>query len=1171
MEHVPFVHLHVKSEFSLLGASCRISTLVQRAHALKMPALALTDNGNLFGAVQFYRQCRAVGLKPVLGCELNVAIGSRTEKTRGARRYHQLVVLAENEIGWRNLMQLASDAYLEGFYYKPRTDKAQLREHSAGLIALSGGLPGEIPSALRDGHVDEAEQAARELRDIFGAENVFLELQDHGIRTEQLVNEGLVELSARLDIPLVATNEVYYVDRADAAAHDVLITLGQNTTLDDPRRWRLEGEEWYLRSYEEMRELFAAHPEALEHARTIADRCTVELKLGALHLPTFQVPGGATPETHLSALCEHGLQWRYETTDVAPEVRERLAHELDIIGRMGYAGYFLIVHDFIREAGTRGIPVGPGRGSAAGSLVSYLLGITGLDPLRFGLIFERFLNPDRINMPDIDIDFCYERRGEIIEYVTQKYGAECVCQIITFGQMRARAVIRDVGRVLGMEFGRVDALAKLVPNELNITLTEAIERETELQRLRDDDPDVAQLLVYALQLEGLARHASTHAAGVVISDAPLTNHVPLFKHASSGDITTQFPMGDLEELGLLKMDFLGLRTLTVMQHAVESIHERLGETIDLATIPLDDSRTFEMLSRGECMGVFQMESTGMRELARRVGLSVFDDVVALVALFRPGPMKMLPDYVSRKHGHTQVVFDHESMKPILGETHGIMLYQEQVMQIAVDMAGFTMAEADTLRKAMGKKLPAVMAQQEEKFVVGATGKGCAEGTARKVWNDIQQFAGYGFNKSHSAAYGLIAYQTAWLKSHYPIDFMAALLTSEMSTTDKIVQYITEAERLGIEVDAPDIKASVARFRVVDGGTIRFGLAAVKNVGEGAIAAIVAEREAAGPFASLYDFCRRVDLRQVNRRVIESLIRAGAMDIFGRPRHELFEAVSRAMEVGQVAQRDRQAGQTSLLDMLSGDDADAQVAAEESYATALPAWSEHELLQGEKEVLGLYVTGHPLANNADTLRRYCAADAATLRERHPGEIVTVGGMIRTVKTIINRKGDKMAFVELEDLVGVIEATVFADAFAKYAAVLVPDQLVLLTGRVDQRDDENKLIAECVTRIEDAEAQLTTEVHVRFNTRGLEKGAVDQLHEAMGEFRDAQSECRLVLHLETPDAVVEIQTPHKLDVARAPQLRDCIGQLLGTDSIWFTGHTRPRQAVPKRRAPVRAGSR
>ena len=890
---VDFVHLHVHSEYSLLDGAGRIGDLVHRAQEAGMPAVALTDHGNMYGAVEFYKQAKKCGIKPVIGCEVYIAPRSRFDKAAvEGESYYHLVLLAETQAGYCQLVELVSRAYTEGFYYKPRIDKELLLAHHEGLIGLSACIAGEVPSLILKGDMAGAEAVAREYSEIFGPDNFFIEIQDHGIPEQQESNPKLIELARKLGIGLVATNDIHYIDRADADAHDVLLCIQTGKCVEDVGRMKFPSPEFYLKTGDEMSELFSAYPDALANTCRIAERCQVDFEFGNLHLPDFPVPEGTTADDYLRELCEAALPVRYP--EAGPVERERLDYELSVIQSMGFSSYFLIVWDFVRFARESRIPVGPGRGSAAGSIVAYLLVITNIDPLKYGLLFERFLNPERVTMPDIDIDFCYVRRGKIIEYVAARYGADHVAQIITFGTMAARAAIRDVGRALNVSFGEVDRIAKLVPTVLNITLKEALAMSQEMKGLYEKDPTARKILDLAMTLEGLPRHASTHAAGLVIAKDSLNCQVPV-QSSADGFITTQFDKDCIEEIGFLKMDLLGLRTLTVIGDAVDMIRQHRGLDIDMEKIPLDDAAACEMLTRGETVGVFQMESGGMTNLVRELRPRHFEDLIPLVALYRPGPLNsgMVEDFVRGRHGTKKAVYQHPMLEPILRDTFGVILYQEQVMQIASTMGGFTLGQADLLRRAMGKKKHEVLAAQRERFLAGASERGVTPTVANEVFSLMEKFADYGFNKSHSAAYALVAYQTAYLKAHYPEEFMAAMLTSVMSDSDRVGYFIEECRKHGIRILPPDINRSGLSFSV-EANAIRFGLAGVKNVGEGAIDSILKGR-AEGDFKSLVDFCERIDMRLVNKRVIESLIKCGAFDSTGWRRSQLLAVSEQAVD------------------------------------------------------------------------------------------------------------------------------------------------------------------------------------------------------------------------------------------------------------------------------------
>ena len=1047
MQHSDFVHLHLHTQYSLLDGACQLDRLIAKAKEYRMPALAITDHGNLFGAVDFYSLASKEGIKPIIGCELYMAPGSRFERTPQDGQYegaNHITLLCRDLTGYKNLIKLVTAGYLEGFYYKPRIDRELFAQHGQGLIALSGCLNSELGHALLDTDEAKAAQIAKYYMDVVGKENYYLEIQDHGLEDQRTMTRGILPLAKRLGIPVVATNDVHYLNAGDHKAHEVLLCVQTGKTVKDADHWRFSSQQFFLKSPREMQALFGEIPDTLKNTVAIAERCNLELTFGKIRLPKYAVPDGYTLDSYLRHLAEEGLRKRYETP--SPEAVERLNRELEVIKKMGFAGYFLVVWDFISYARSHGIPVGPGRGSAAGSLVAYSLAITNIDPLRYGLLFERFLNPERISMPDMDIDFCDERRDEVIEYVRKKYGAENVSQIITFGTLGAKAVIRDVARAMGMAYSEGDKIAKMVPNTLNISLDDAIKDSAPLKQAIEKSPEVAELIETAKVLEGLTRHASTHAAGVVISSEPLIEHVPLYKGAK-GEVTTQYSMTAIEKIGLLKMDFLGLRTLTVIMNTVKLIQQSRGLAVNIEEIPHEDSAVFQLLGEAKTFGVFQLESSGMRDLLRQLRPTCIEDIVALVAMYRPGPMEQIPKFIERKHGRSKVEYEHPLMEAILKETHGIMVYQEQVMRIASDLAGFSLGEADILRRAMGKKSAGLMAEQRKKFVDGAIKRGVTEKKAEKIFGLMEQFAGYGFNKSHAAAYAIIAYQTAYLKANYPVEFMAALLTSETSDTDKIVKYIEECRVMGLEVLPPDVNESSSDFTVVE-DKIRFGLVAVKNVGETAIQSILTARKNEGRFGTLYDFCERVDLRLVNKRVIESLVKCGAFDSLGARRAQLAAVVDKAMEAAASAQRDRAHGQVSLLDVLSASGTSRR---EAPPLPNLPEWDRLQLLTAEKETLGFYITGHPLSEHRATLDKYATATTESLPSLPDKSTARLGAIVTVVKEISTKSGDRMAFVTLEDQNGSVEAVVFPDVYRASMLHLAKDSAVLVRGLVDIGED------------------------------------------------------------------------------------------------------------------------
>ena len=1052
-----FVHLHVHTEYSLLDGASRIPELISRTKELGMEAIAITDHGSMYGVIDFYKEARKQGVKPVIGCEVYLAPGSRKERAEvNGIRYYHLILLAENNEGYRNLVKLVSLANIEGMYYRPRIDKEILRKYHEGLICLSACVAGEIPRAIIQDNPDHADELVREYMDIFGKDNFFIEIQNHQLMEERKANIGLVELARKYDIGLVVTNDLHYVNREDSEFHDILLCLQTGKLIDDEDRMRFNNDDYYLKSPEEMAKLFPELPEACSNTVRIAERCNVEFEFGHLQLPYYPIPEEYKDDMdYLAALCEERLSHRYE--DITEEIRSRLAYELDIIRKMGYGSYFLIVWDFIHYARENGIAVGPGRGSAAGSIVAYLLGITDLDPLRYDLLFERFLNPERVSMPDIDIDFCYIRREEVIDYVKRRYGEDHVAQIATFGTMAAKGAIRDVGRVLNMPYTEVSRIAKLVPNALKMTLDKALKESNEFRIAYQESMEVRRLVDLARKIEGLPRHSSTHAAGVVIAKHPLTDYVPV--QISDGTLVTQYDKDHVEELGLLKMDFLGLRTLTVISDTIKNIEQNRGEIVDISKIPLVDEKTSKMLCAGDTGAVFQMESDGMTNLVKDLQPEGFVDLIPTVALYRPGPLGsgMVDDFIGGRHGRKKVTYMHPLLEPILKETFGVVLYQEQVMQIVQVLAGFTLGQADLLRRAMGKKKAEILMAQKENFLKGCAENGIDGALANRIFDLLTHFADYGFNKSHSAAYGYVAWQTAWLKAHYPQEFMAAMLSSVMDS-DKVSVYLELSRRMGISILPPDINASYANFSV-DGEAIRFGLAAVRNVGEAVIQVIVENRREKGSFASLADFCKRVDLHSLNRRSMESLIKCGAFDSTGARRSQLLAVLDQAMAEGIRAQKESASGQMGLF-------------GEEELATSvelrLPDIAEapkKEILAWEKEMTGFYITGHPLdeyAQRIGGLFPIAKLKDGNIKDR---KLVRVAGIILDVKRITTKKGDTMCFLTLEDFTDRISVTVFPKIFYQNVNMIMPDRAIVLQGRVDLSDDEPQLLAETMCSIED----------------------------------------------------------------------------------------------------------
>ncbi len=1142
--HSDFVHLHVHSQYSLLDGACRLDGLVEQAKRYHMPALAITDHGNLFGAIEFYQTCLKGGIKPILGVETYVAPDSRFEKSShgiSEASFH-MILLARDEQGYRNLIKLVSLGYLEGFYYRPRVDKELLAKYGQGLMALSGCLASEIPHLIVAGQETQARKVAGEFVEIFGKGNFYLELQDHQIPDQAKVNRALLEMAKELDLPLIATNDLHYLEKPDSKAHDALLCIQTGTNLDDPNRFRFANDEFYFKSPEEMYRLFAEVPEAVRRTIEIAEKANVELDLSTPRLPQFTPPAGKTEREYLGELVEEGVSRRYPTpTD---PVRQRVAQELSTIEKTGFISYFLIVWDFVRHAKSQGIPVGPGRGSAAGSVISYCLGITDIDPLRYDLLFERFLNPDRVSFPDIDIDFCYERRPEVINYVQQKYGKRSVAQIITFGTMMAKAVVRDVARVMNFSYPEADRIAKMIPFEIGMTLKRALDLNPELKRLYDTDPRVGDLIDTSMKLEGLTRHASTHAAGVVISDGDLTDTIPLFK-TSDDQITTGYAMESLEKVGLLKMDFLGLRTLTVVDEAVKIVKRTRGLELDFEAIPLDDAATYRMLSNAESTGVFQLESSGMRDLLRKLKPDRLEDLIALLALFRPGPIGsgMLDDFIKRRHGQVKATYDHPLLEPILKETYGIIVYQEQVMRIVSTVAGFSLSQADLLRRAMGKKDPEVMERARADFLSGAAKKGLDKKTAEKMFERIAYFAGYGFNKSHSAAYAVISYRTAYLKANYPAEFMTALLTSERENLDKIAEYIEEAKRLGMQILPPDVNESFGNFTVVNATTIRFGLSAVKNVGQGAIDAVIQVRKAGGHFESLYEFCERVDLRQVNRKVLESLIKCGAFDSLGLFRSQLVAVLDHALELANGTHRDRQAGQLSLFDAFKQQEPFAKLVRE---TPNIREWPENQRLTYEKELLGFYLTGHPLTRHQRLLKAYASTAIDKLGRARDGAEVTLGGVITKVKVTTTKKGnERMAILMLEDFSGSVEVLVFPKSFAACEAAIKAEAIVFVKGRVSLREEEPKLLANEVTSLTEARQRFTQGLTIRLFTAGLESPTLEALYRLL---KQHTGPVPVTILFTTPEhQTYQLATGEGCRVDPSDELFQALEELLGQDVV------------------------
>jgi len=1055
-----FVHLHVHTEFSLLDGLARVKDLVGRAQELGMPALAMTDHGTMYATMQFYRAAKDAGVKPIIGCEMYVAPRRMTDKTSDKdRRPYHLVLLAENATGYANLLQIASAAQLEGFYYQPRVDKEYLAAHAEGIIALSACGSGEIPRLLLEGRQEDAYQAARWYRDVFGPQNFFMELQVHKIPELTAINPKLVQLAHDLSVPMVATNDVHYVRQSDARAHDVLLCIQTNSTVNQTDRMRMSDDGYYLKSADEIAALFPDMPDLLTNTLRIAERCNVDLDMKGYHLPPFPVPDGYDPQSYLRALCEEGIRQRYPV--ITDPIRRRLEHELNVIHTMGFDTYFLIVWDLCRASKERDIWWNV-RGSGAASIVAYSLKITNLDPLKNDLIFERFLNPGRITMPDIDLDYPDDRRAEMIQYTIEKYGQEQVAQIITFGTLGARAAIRDVGRAMDMPLTDVDRIAKLVPAGPKVTLARALEESEELRQLYESDPDIRNLLDTAKSLEGVARHASTHAAGVIISDQPLVNYTPLNRSTSdSSDAsspTTQFPMEILESIGLLKVDFLGLATLTHMRLACDLIEKNHGVKLDLDTIPIEDEKAFQLLASGHVTGVFQVESAGMRRVLTTMRPTKFEHIVATVALYRPGPMEYIDPYIRRMHGEEEVTYKHALLKPILSETYGIIVYQEQIIRILTDLAGYTAGEADLLRRAVGKKKKEELVKHRDLFVQGCQQhSGIEEDVADAIYSDILFFANYGFNKAHAADYAVITCQTAYLKAHYPVEYMAALLTVEQHNTEKLGLLVAECRKMGIEVLPPDINASGLTF-AIEGRNIRFGLAAIKNVGEGPLGTILAARDAGGAFRDIDDFCHRVDLRQVNKRVLECLIKVGVFDAFGS-RAQLLAVMDRMISESAQQHRAKEIGQISLFDL-------GMSFGESGSGTLLyplpnaPETDRKEQLLWERELAGIYLSSHPLQKLTEMALNHNITGSGELTEELAGQMVTFAGVVTGVREITTKAGKQMAFVQMEDLQGNVEVVVFPKLYKDTKSLWIPDKILLLKAKVDLRDQRANLLCESV---------------------------------------------------------------------------------------------------------------
>ena len=1239
MSHADFVHLHLHTEYSLLDGACRLEPLMDKAHALRFPALAVTDHGVLYGAIDFYQAARNKGIKPIIGCEVYVAPGSRFDKrttTGGRDVYHHLVLLAKDEVGYRNLIKLATAAHLEGFYYKPRIDKEILAQNNQGLIALSGCLASEIPDLIQRDQLDKARAAVDWFKQTFGAENFYLELQNHTIPEQVKVNRHLLQWSTEFALKLVATNDVHYVEKGHSHAHDALICIGTQSLLNDSKRMRYVPEQFYLRSAEEMKALFHEVPEAVRNTLEIAEKCNLEIEFGKLHFPVFQPSEHFTREGCLRQFLVEGLRKRYgiharaegkqfivervedpsrlptyspesvgqasrlpssegaqegskqsspelgekgrrdacptltapAVNDAVQAVLDRLQLELEVIEKTGFISYFLIVADFVQFGRSHGISC-VARGSAAGSLVTYLLEIANVDPIRYGLLFERFLNPERVNPPDIDIDFADDRRADVIEYVRQKYGRESVAQIITFGTMGAKSVVRDVGRVMGLSYGECDRLAKMIPNELKMTLAKALKVSPDLKQAYQSEEITRELIDTSFVLEDLVRNASVHAAGVVIADQPLANLLPL-KADDEGTIVTQYAMGPVGDLGLLKMDFLGLKTLTVVRNTCEMVKRTKGIDVPIDQLPLDDARTYDLLNKANTLGIFQLESGGMRDLCRKFQIGSLEHITALVALYRPGPMDLIPEFIKRRHGEVRIEYEHPLLEPIARETYGILIYQEQVMQAAQVLAGYTLGGADLLRRAMGKKKPEEMAKQRGIFVKGCKEKNSIpEAKANQIFDLLEKFAGYGFNKSHAAAYAIVAYQTAYLKANYPVEFYCAMMTNDMADTAKLSLYIDEARGQGIDVLPPDLNESGVLFTPAESNkhtgetpvplpreAIRFGLAAIKGIGEVAVQSILKARSEGGGFTSLSDLCERVDTRTVNRKALESLIKSGACDCLGETRATLFAQIDRTLARASGIVADRLRGQGSLFGMLEEKESPMPDSMQK-----LPEWPQHELLAFEKELLGFYVTGHPLTPYAPLIEKYGLHKTSALAQLPHRSMTRVGGLIAAVQNGVSKKTSQpYALVTLEDLEGSVQVLCMNENFDKYRDLLAPNTAILVVGEVAAGDDKAKIFPQEILRLEDAPRKYTKQVHLRLHTAHLNPDQLDLIHEIVAGFA---GRCPLFLCFKRPSGeIIVVEAHERFNVTPSVELQKAVDGMFGEETYYAKVDTSVPERAPRR---------
>lgn len=1218
MASADFVHLHTHTEFSLLDAAGKVGPLVRQAAAMGFPGLAMTDHGNMFGAIGFYRAAKAAGINPIIGCEVYVAPGSRFEKKattgKGRSIYHHLVLLAKDFTGYQNLVKLVTKGHLEGYYYKPRIDKEILEEYSEGLIALSGCLASEIPSLITLDQMDKARETIDWFRQVMGPDNFYLEMQNHGIPEQMTVNKTLIPWAKEFGLKLVATNDVHYIDKSHSHAHDCLICIGTQSHLNEEKRMRYVQEQFYLRSADEMKSLFPETPEALLNTVEVSEKCNLEIKFGEMHYPSVEPPEGKTREGLLCEQLAGGLKKRYglevETEDkvirlksvsepklllasqlseekqleknessrnsqsassddldlernealspiaeedpveiekAADVILKRVDHEMKVIERMGYTSYFLIVGDFVQYGRTQGISC-VARGSAAGSIVAYLLEISNVDPIRYGLIFERFLNPERVSPPDIDIDFADDRRQDVIEYTRAKYGKDCVAQIITFGTMGAKSVVRDVGRVMGLSFSDTDRLAKMIPAELKMTLTKALEQSPDFKQAYETEDQTRELIDTALILEDVTRNTSVHAAGVVIGAQPLVNVLPL-KDDGEGALVTQYPMGPVEDLGLLKMDFLGLKTLTVIRNAVEMAERNFGVTIPIDRLPFDDQNTYDLLNKGATVGVFQLESSGMRDLCRKFQIQSIEHITALIALYRPGPMDLIPDFIKRRHGQVKVVYEHPLLEPVCAETYGIMIYQEQVMRAAQVLAGFTLGAADLLRRAMGKKKVEVMQEQRAIFV-----KGCEETNkipakrANEIFDILEKFAGYGFNKSHAAAYAIVSYQTAYLKANYPVEFLAALMTNDMNSLEKLSVLLAEAKVMGIKVAAPHVNESDTGFTALKGTrVIRFGLAAVKGVGSTAVDQIIESRKKDGPFKSLQDMLDRVDTRAVNRKALEALIKAGALEGLGPNRATLSSQIDTALSRASKAAQDRMRGQSTLFDMFDAGAEEAGTDGLDSDVPVLEEWPESEMLQAEKDLLGFYVTGHPLEPYRPLLDTYGAVNSDSIKEIQDRSMTRIGGIVVSANKGFSKKSGKpYAMATLEDMQGTFNLLLINETFDQYSDLVEPGNRLLVTGEVSLEDDSAKLFPVEIIQLERAPRKLTKRVQIRIRMAESDPDKIHQLHQLL---QATPGRCPVWLVFRHPAGPkIFLETHERYSIDPGLDLQRSVESILGEDSYY-----------------------